>query len=254
MTSTTGTPFELTASDAATTDFEAILFDLDGTLVDSAGDLAEACKDILPGLGGRELTVDEVRRLIGRGVRALLTDAFPISIGRTPSPQELDGIQARFADAYARCNGTRSHLFPGAATTLARLRSSGFKLAVVSNKPIRFIQPLLESLGLDKVFDTLVGGDSTPALKPDPLPLLHACRMLHAQPMRTLMVGDSAIDVTAARAAGCAIACVTHGYACDVLLRSLDIPLLESLSELPGWLSHAATRFHPQPSSEPTCA
>jgi phosphoglycolate phosphatase len=215
---------------------EAVLFDLDGTLVDTVGDLHAALTEVTRQIGLRSLSEDEVRERIGAGVRALVEQALLLAARRAPTLAELDAATEHFMTAYTRCNGQYAGLYVGVAVTLARLRAMGLRIGLVSNKPWRFIPQLLQCCGVYEFFDVIVAGDTLPRMKPDPEPLLHACRLIGTLPERALMVGDSSVDIAAARAAGLGIVCVTYGYS-PVDLAGLGVPLLDSLEALPEMLA-----------------
>jgi phosphoglycolate phosphatase len=129
-----------------------------------------------------------------------------------------------------------SHPFDGAVATLGILRNRGFKLACVTNKPARFTEPLLESLGITRHLDLVLSGDSLPRKKPDAMPLLHVAKAFGIEPAQLLMVGDSPADTRAARAAGCPVFCVPYGYRGTLTVQELDcdaiVPALSDLLEL----------------------
>ena len=195
--------------------FDAVLFDLDGTLVDTAPDIADAVNRVLENRGLAPAREAWVRDRIGHGSRALLTQAYAASARIAPGNVAADllvQLMDEFADNYAYCCGRRGHLFPEAAATLKALRAAGVKLALLTNKERRFVRFLLEVHGLDGDFDCEVCGDSLPAKKPDPLPVQHCLRLMGVPPARALLVGDSAIDVQTARNAGIQVWAVSYGY------------------------------------------
>lgn len=195
--------------------YQAVLFDLDGTLVDTAPDIADAVNRVLQGRGLPTVAGRWVRNRIGHGTRSLLTQAFGAAPRLAPvpvTPELLAQLLDEFATHYAQCCGKRGRLYPEAATTLSSLRNAGVRLALVTNKERRFVRFLLEVHGLDGGFDCEVCGDTLPARKPDPLPVQHILRTLGIAPERALLVGDSAVDVQTARNAGIAVWAVNHGY------------------------------------------
>ena len=189
---------------------EAVLFDLDGTLLDTAADIATALNRTLEESGWPAIAQGEVRHMIGRGAPILLQRAAALQ-GRSPGEPAQAAMVERFFHHYGALQDTGEFAalpYPGARESLRALRAAGLRTAVVTNKQERFARGLLERLGLSAWIDCVVGGDSCERRKPDPLPLLFACEQLQAQPSSALMVGDSINDVTAARAAGIPVICV----------------------------------------------
>jgi phosphoglycolate phosphatase len=194
--------------------FQLVLFDLDGTLVDTAPDIADAVNRVLELRRLPPMPEAWVRSRIGHGSRQLLAQAGAAAAGLVtgePAPP-LDELIEEFARHYADCCGRRGRAYRGARTTLAQLRRAGVKLALLTNKEGRFARHVLEVHGLDGEFDLEVFGDSLPAKKPDPLPVRHALERFGVAPKRALLVGDSDIDVKTARAAGIAVWGVSYGY------------------------------------------
>ena len=190
-------------------DIRAVIFDLDGTLVDTAGEIAAALNATLAELEQPNLSQPEVEALIGRGVRSMVERALA-SAGA--ADVDLEAAVERFEAHYARTVGTQATLFPGVLPGLRLFRDSGFKLAVVTNKPRFFTGKLLARLEVDSMFAGLVAGDDGIRRKPDGDMLEAACRMMGTGPASALMIGDSDNDVRAARAAGCPVWCVSYGY------------------------------------------
>lgn len=209
--------------------FSLVIFDLDGTLVDSASDIAEALNLTLEQWGLRPVEEATVRGWVGEGVRVLLATALRAQ-GREDA---LDRIMPDMMRHYGECLLHRPHAYPGVRETLEALRARDVALAVCTNKPIRFVAPLLDHLGLRDFFPALVGGDSLRERKPDPAPLRHLAAQFGRPVERCLMVGDSATDAAAARAAGMPLAMVRYGY-----LRGFDpstsgaIAVVDDLREL----------------------
>jgi phosphoglycolate phosphatase len=190
----------------------AVLFDLDGTLVDSAADLAAAANRMLAALGLPPRTVDEVKTYVGKGIPRLVHRAL---LGRLDGDADA-ALHARalalFEQAYAEESGRHSDVFAGVVEGLDRLRAAGLRLGCVTNKAERFTLDLLDAKGLLRYFDVVVSGDSTPRKKPDPTPFLYGCERLGVRPSDAYVIGDSANDVAAARAAGIRVLCVPYGY------------------------------------------
>jgi len=182
----------------------ALLFDLDGTLIDTAPDIARALNRTLLWLGRPAVDAARVRGWIGDGARALLDKALDAS--------STDLQWAHFCFGYDACCGEASRPYPGVASMLGRCRAAGVKLAVVTNKEARFVHRLLAGHGLSEYFDVLVAGDTLPRRKPHPDGVLHALAALDVVPAAAVLIGDSVIDIRTARAAGVRAWLVTHGY------------------------------------------
>ena len=218
----------------------AVLFDLDGTLLDTAADITRALNRALAELGLPSLARSEVSQLIGRGVPALVARVLE-RFGAPGTAADATWLLARFHHHYERLHhqgDTQTRVYPGVARGLAELHTLGRKLAVVTNKPRSMAVELLARLHLDQWIASVVGGDGGLPRKPHPQPLLRACELLEVPPARALMVGDSQIDVLAARAAGlAAVVCVPYGYNEGVDPRTLACDLfVESIGELPAVL------------------
>ncbi|ROR29536.1 phosphoglycolate phosphatase [Inmirania thermothiophila] len=220
---------------------EAVLLDLDGTLVDSAPDLAAAVDEMLAALGRTPAGEAAVRRWIGNGAPRLVKRALTGEMEAEPDPALFERAYALFLDAYQRHLSEGTRLYPGVAQGLEGLAAMGLRLGCITNKPARFTEPLLARLGIRRYFGVVVSGDTLPRGKPDPAPLLHAAACLKIEPGRTLMVGDSVNDVQAARAAGMRVVCVPYGYnhGEDIAAAQPDA-VIASLAELPAWILNEA--------------
>ena len=188
--------------------YRAVLFDLDGTLVDTEDDIVEAVNRTLGDwrLGPR--TATEVHGWIGEGARMLIERAFRAA----GSDADIDAVMPDLMRHYAETLLLGARLYPGAEPVLRGLRARGVRLALCTNKPSRFLLPLMRHLGVADVFDAMVGGDSLPRRKPDALPLLHIAEGFGLPVAQCLMVGDSETDARAAHAAGMPLALVAYGY------------------------------------------
>lgn len=186
----------------------AVLFDLDGTLADTAGEIALALALAFAELGLPVLPEADVRELIGRGIASLVERAL-LRLG-----VDADAAAAieRFEAAYGRSVGTAASLYPGVFQGLERLAAAGLPLAIVTNKARAFTLPLLENLAIGHRFAAVVCGDDGWPKKPAADMVIAACTELGMPPATTLLLGDSANDVLAARAAGCPVWCVPYGY------------------------------------------
>lgn len=188
------------------------LFDLDGTLVDSAPDIADAVDIALAAVGRAPLGEDQVRGMIGNGAVRLMHRALTGTRDEDAEPTLHATAYAHFVDAYQPRVYQRTRLFPGVAEVLATLGARGWALGVVTNKPARFTVPLLEQAGIAQHFAVTLCGDSLPTKKPDPAPLLHAAAQVAAPLEKVVMVGDSLADLHAAQNAGVRAICVSFGY------------------------------------------
>lgn len=200
---------------------DAAIVDLDGTMVDTIGDFAEAIARMLADLQLPALDAALIEHMVGKGTEHLLrsvlahvlaqaghsADALPAAVASL-----LPTALARYEQHYLAINGQHSALYAGVLEGLQALRAGGLRLACVTNKPLAFTRPLLAAKGLQGLFEQVFGGDSFATKKPDPLPLLKTCEALGTTPARTLMLGDSSNDAQAARAAGCPVVLVTYGY------------------------------------------
>ena len=187
----------------------AVVFDLDGTLVDSAGEIAAALNATLHELQRAPLRRREVEALIGRGVRALVERALRLARVTATS---VDDAVARFEAHYAENVGREARLFPGVREGLVRLEEAGVPMAVVTNKPRFFTEHLLQRLEILEFFDAIVAGDDGIPRKPAGDMIVVAARGLGVDVDSVLMLGDSENDVAAARNAGCPVWCVPYGY------------------------------------------
>lgn len=193
-----------------------VLFDLDGTLVDSVPDLSAAVDTMLVALGRPPAGVAQVRNWVGNGAQVLVQRALSGGLAVPDMAPDNDAVfdeaVALFMDAYGSQSDHATEVYPGVFECLDGLRARGIKLGVVTNKPIQFTHPLLEACGLADYFSLVLGGDSLPQKKPQPEPLWHAMERFDVTPACTLMVGDSKNDIGAARAAGCPVVAVPYGY------------------------------------------
>ncbi|MEP7069502.1 MAG: phosphoglycolate phosphatase [Usitatibacter sp.] len=186
----------------------AVILDLDGTLVDTAEEIALALNETLAALGLPVVSLAAATALIGRGVHSLV-DRAAEEVGATA---DLERAVKMFEASYARLVGTRAALFPGVRQGLDAMRAAGLRLGVVTNKPRRFTERLLVHSGIDGFFGAVVAGDDGIRRKPSGDMLAAAASRMGTRIDETLMLGDSENDVLAARAAGCRVWCVPYGY------------------------------------------
>lgn len=210
-----------------------ILFDLDGTLVDSVPDLAFCIDGMMTQLKRPAWGEARVREWVGNGVERLVKRALIGQLNGEPDDAEYAKALPLFMALYTEHNGQRSQLYPGVKSGLDKLRAAGFNLACVTNKADQFTRPLLKSLGIYDYFSLITSGDTLPKKKPDPLPLTHTSKHFQLTPEQSLMIGDSSNDVKAARAAGFGIVCVPYGYnhGEDINLSNPDA-VIDSIAQL----------------------
>lgn len=189
-------------------DIRAVLFDLDGTLIDSAPDLGAAADQMRLERDLPSLPLDRYRPMAGAGARGMLGVAF----GITPDHEDFPALREEFFRNYEQRMTRDTFAFDGVAELLARLRELGFAWGVVTNKSMRFTGPLTQAMPLFATAGAIVGGDSTPHSKPHPAPLFEAARQLGLPPQQCVYVGDDERDVAAGRAAGMPTVAATYGY------------------------------------------
>ena len=213
----------------------AVLIDLDGTLLDTAPELVASVNALLLSRGLEPLPETCVRNLIGKGVAHLVTGAMQLSMRAAPDAYTIAQAIEQFNAIYWRFNGTQARLYPEAINGLTALRGAGLKTACVTNKPSAFTLPLLQAVHCFDQFDAVVCGDEVTNKKPAPDALWLACKRLSVQPNEAGMIGDSANDALAARAAGCVIFLVPYGYREGAQVHEIDADGIVSS------LLHAAT-------------
>ena len=209
----------------------AVLFDLDGTLLDTIADLADAANLTLGELGRPARSQKEIHSFVGKGIPNLVRRCMTEGMSATES--EIEYAVAVFRRHYAVVNGVRTRAYPGVTELLGTLRARNLPLAVVTNKAEAFTLPLLERMEIAHYFATVISGDTLAVKKPDPAVVHLACERLGVAPGEALMIGDSANDALAAQGAGMPVLLVTYGYSegvpvdtieCDGLLSSaLDV-------------------------------
>jgi phosphoglycolate phosphatase len=213
---------------------QAAILDLDGTLVDTLGDFTIAMNRMAQELRLPAVAADTIETFVGKGTEYLVRSVLE----RIGAPgQVYDQALQSYLREYKRINGEHAIVYPGVTEGLAGLRSTGLRLACVTNKPVEYARELLAAKQLDGFFEMVFGGDSFERKKPDPLPLLKACEALGTRPPHTLAIGDSSNDALAARAAGCPVVLVSYGYNHGQPVRSIPADAyLDSIAELPARL------------------
>ena len=189
-----------------------IAFDLDGTLLDSAPDIAYALDATLLQLGRSAVGEDQIRLWIGHGASMLVSRGLTGEMWPNSEPQCLAAAVKIFMAVYESNLCVRGRLYPGVESTLNTLKDEGFLMACITNKPSKLTRPLLKLLNLERFFEFVGAGDDFQRPKPDPEPLFSVANHFNVQPSDCLMVGDSSADAQAAHAAGFMLACVAYGY------------------------------------------
>lgn len=185
-----------------------VLFDLDGTLADTAPDLAAALNHVLEAEGRTALPYEHIRPVVSHGARALVQLGF--SLG--DDHPEFSRLRQRLTDRYREHIAVGTRLFPGMDELLERLEDRGLAWGVVTNKPAWLTNPLMDALGLTQRAACIVSGDTTPHRKPHPQPMLHACELAGSLPEECIYVGDAERDVEAGRSAGMRTVVALFGY------------------------------------------
>lgn len=190
---------------------DAVLFDLDGTLIDSAPDLGAAVDQMRVSRGLPSLALDTYRPMAGAGARGMLSVAF----GMTPQDPLFIAMREEFFSNYEQCMTQRTYAFDGVAEMIQSLCQVGMQWGVVTNKSARFTEPLTRGMPLFASAGAVVSGDTTPHAKPHPAPLLEAARRMGVEPARCIYVGDDERDIQAGLAAGMGTVAADYGYLGD---------------------------------------
>ncbi|HYP68255.1 MAG TPA: phosphoglycolate phosphatase [Thiobacillaceae bacterium] len=191
---------------------KAVVIDLDGTLLDTAPDLAHAAELMMAELGMPCPSLATIRTYIGNGVSRLVKRVLTGQMDTEPETALFDRALPIYHKHYGKHVADQSRPFAGVVEGLEAMKAAGLRLVCITNKAAQFTHPLLKATGLHGYFDLILSGDALPRRKPDPLPLQHTCETFGIQPHELLLIGDSLNDTQAARAAGCAVFCVPYGY------------------------------------------
>lgn len=196
--------------------YDLVMFDLDGTLIETAPEICDAVNDTLRQFELPEVTQSQVERWIGHGTGELLIQALASAtttdVAQVRAGDTLASVAPAFDRQYRQRCGTRSHLYPQVRETLAQLRAQGVKLAVVTNKEGRYTDTVLGAHAMAEAFDLVISGDTLATKKPHPGGVQHCLQTLAVAPHRALFVGDSSIDAATARNAGVAVWLLPYGY------------------------------------------
>lgn len=189
-----------------------VMFDLDGTLVDSLPDLAVAIDKMLADLGRAPAGIEAVRIWIGNGAKVLVRRALAGDLEHAQVDDREAALALELFNQHYASSHALTRIYPGVVETLKWLHKKRVKMALITNKPEQFVAPLLDELGLGRYFKWIIGGDTLPQQKPDPAALLFVMKMAKARPRHALFVGDSRSDVQAAKAAGVTCVAMSYGY------------------------------------------
>ena len=221
-------------------DKQLLIFDFDGTLIDSVPDLADATNAMLTTLGKTPYPLNSIRNWVGNGSRMLVERAL---VGKIEvlegelAKEAVDHAEQVFFDAYKNISGSKTVAYPDVDSGLRKLQAAGYELALVTNKPIRFVPKILQSFGWQDIFSEVLGGDSLPSKKPDPAPLLHVCEALNVTPKQAVMIGDSRNDILAGQNANMDTLALSYGYNYGQDIRELNpTEAFDDFSALVGYL------------------
>ncbi|NOL50776.1 phosphoglycolate phosphatase [Pelistega suis] len=218
--------------------YQAVLFDLDGTLVDSVPDIAHAANAMLKAMSRETLPLADLRNFVGKGTAVLIKRALCAQLNYIePEPALFEQAEAFFNTFYHQSNGTQSELYPNVLSGLARLQEKGLKLGIVTNKPEQFTLPLVQKTGLAPFFDIVVSGDTCALKKPHPDQLFYACQKLGVEVENTVFIGDSLNDTQAANAANMDVLVLPYGYNEGKSVQNLTVnAIVEDISFAADWI------------------
>ncbi len=219
--------------------FKALIFDLDGTLIDSAPDVRASVNRVLEAGGRRALSLAETKDMVGWGGRVLMEKALALT-GDPGTSEDIDRALEAFLTTYADHPADNTIVFPGAIEALENFKAAGVKMAICTNKPAATTAPVLNAMGLHGFFDVVSCGDAVPHKKPDGRHVLLCAEQLGASPETVAMIGDSENDIRAAIDAGVRSVCVTFGYAHVPLDEIGADALINHFDELPWALAEIA--------------
>ncbi|MGO1687231.1 MAG: phosphoglycolate phosphatase [Psychrobacter sp.] len=219
---------------------QLLIFDFDGTLIDSVPDLADAVNAMLTTLGKDTFPISTIRNWVGNGSRLLVERAL---VGKIEvqegelTVEEADYAEQVFFAAYKEISGSKTVAYPDVDSGLKKLHSAGYTLALVTNKPIRFVPKILQSFGWQDLFSEVLGGDSLPQKKPNPAPLLYVCESLKITPDQAVMIGDSRNDILAGQNAKMDTLGLSYGYNYGQDIRELNpTEAFDDFAALVAWI------------------
>jgi len=216
---------------AQTFNIKAVLIDLDGTLVDSAPEIAKAACAMLEQLNLPTISQDQVQSYIGEGAATLIKRCLTEALQKAPDQPLFDqGFKVFFQQYALIC--TKSQLYPKVLESVKAMKALGLPLACVTNKPSVFTLPILKATGLFDYFDAIISGDTLAKKKPDPDQIFHVCALFKLHPWETLLIGDSNTDILAAKNAGCYVFTVPYGYNQGLAIDESSVDaMIQDLSE-----------------------
>lgn len=219
---------------------QLLIFDFDGTLIDSVPDLADATNTMLTTLGKDTYPIETIRNWIGNGSRLLVERALVSKVEVADGEltvEEADHAEQIFFEAYKNLSGSKTVAYPDVDDGLKKLHAAGYTLALVTNKPIRFVPKILQSFGWQDLFSEVMGGDSLSVKKPDPAPLLHVCETLNVSVDQAVMIGDSRNDMLAGQNANMDTLGLSYGYNYGQDIRELNpTEAFDHFADLVAWI------------------
>ena len=219
---------------------QLLIFDFDGTLIDSVPDLADATNAMLTTLGKDTYPIETIRNWIGNGSRLLVERALMGNVEVADGEltvEEANHAEQIFFEAYKNLSGSKTVAYPDVDEGLKKLHAADYKLALVTNKPIRFVPKILASFGWQDLFSEVMGGDSLPVKKPDPAPLLHVCDALNISVAQSVMIGDSRNDMLAGQSANMDTLGLSYGYNYGQDIRELNpTEAFDNFADLVTWI------------------
>jgi phosphoglycolate phosphatase len=223
--------------------FDLVLFDLDGTLIETGPEIADAVNDLLKLAGFTAVGEQVIENWIGHGTRELLLQALRSQCEMDVASAQFKALEGQFAELYLKRCGTRSKLYPAVRETLEQLRQCQVSCVLMTNKESRYTLPVINAHGLDRLFDLVICGDTLPVKKPDPAGVQLAMQQFSASPTRTLFVGDSSIDIETARRAGIDVWAVPYGYNMGKSIEAFNPTRL--IVDISALLQHTDAAQHP---------
>ncbi|CAN5875108.1 phosphoglycolate phosphatase [soil metagenome] len=203
-------------------DIQAVIIDLDGTMLDTAPDFLVAINRMRTEFDLPSLDIGTIKRFVGKGSENLIHRVLSVGFSEQQVEQHFTAALAAYQRHYLAINGDYSTLYPEVFEGLQAMQKQGLRLSCVTNKPLNFTLPLLARKGLDGYFSVVYGGDSFPRKKPDPIALLQVCTDFQLAPAQVLAIGDSSNDAQAARAAGCPVLLLPYGYNHGEAIQNVD--------------------------------